>query len=268
MSGQSPLDDLPVSKIDGQGIVMNLIPAGSFWMGSEKGANDEKPVHEVFLESFYIDVYPVINASFVEFLNERGNQRQGSANWFEPAYRILHKKGDVWKVEAGYNQHPVVGVTWYGAQAYCAWRDGRLPTEAEWEKSARGGFEGKEFPWGDEKPACNKGERIGAQFADCKQHGTAPVGSFSPNGYGLFDMAGNVWEWVQDWYRGDYYQSQPDWKNPPGPATGKYKVLRGGSWKYGWGYLRVAYRDYYSNYPDSCAYDIGFRCAASVAAET
>jgi formylglycine-generating enzyme required for sulfatase activity len=158
-------------------------------------------------------------------------------------------------------------VDWNQAQAYCAWIGGRLPTEAEWEFAARGGLEGKQYPWGDafdgslanfcdtncEYSHADKSVNDG--YAE-----TAPVGSYMSNGYGLYDMAGNVWEWVSDWYGSGYYGVSPV-SNPTGPETGEYRVLRGGSWLFNAYYLRVAYRFY--NDPSLRNDHIGFRCAFS-----
>jgi formylglycine-generating enzyme required for sulfatase activity len=153
--------------------------------------------------------------------------------------------------------HPVVYVTWADASAFCDWVDARLSTEAEWEKAARGGLEGKSYPWGDKAPICTPGAENGAQYWPCDGE-TVPVRTFSPNNYGLYDMAGNVWEWVADWYDRDYYKSAPA-NNPTGPESGTSRVLRGGSGAPYADYLRVAHRSHGA--PSDTDFNIGFRCA-------
>jgi len=152
-------------------------------------------------------------------------------------------------------------VNWEQANTYCEWRGDRLPSEAEWEKAARGGLEGMLFSWGDDFPVCTVGAKNGAQFGSCMPSDTVSVGSFSPNGYGLYDMAGNVWEWVNDWYQADYYSFSPT-SDPPGPFNGTVKVLRGGGWFYDWVYSRAASR--ITGEPGYRNDSIGFRCAVSI----
>jgi formylglycine-generating enzyme required for sulfatase activity len=165
---------------------------------------------------------------------------------------ILHQEGR-YAVERSFEDHPVTQVTWYGAQAYCQWARARLPTEAEWEKAARG-VDGRSYPWGSEPPDCDK-----AQYGDCGG-ATVPVGSrtagVSP--YGVLDMAGNVWEWVADWYDPAYYGSSPS-QNPQGPASGECKVFRGGSWGYPSAFIRAS--DRARNRPTYAGFNVGFRCA-------
>ncbi|HIE56977.1 MAG TPA: hypothetical protein EYP88_01915, partial [Anaerolineales bacterium] len=209
-------------------------PAGEFFIGSKPQASgadyDEMPRHPVYLDAFWIYKTTVTNAMYADFLNEMGNQVEGRATWLNAASPnvLLYQSADgVWHPREGYENHPAVEVTWYGANAYCQWAGLRLPTEAEWEKAARG-TDGRRFPWGDEID-CEH-----AQYANCRG-GLQPVGS-KPAGaspYGALDMAGNVWEWVADWYADDYYANSP-YENPPGPESGRTRVLRGGSWDYNW----------------------------------
>ncbi len=229
---------------------MVYVPAGEFLMGSteddEDADDDELPQHSVTLDAFWIDKYEVTNAQYAAFLNAEGNQEEGGVTWLEAdsEYVRIHERNGVWEVYNGYADHPVVEVSWYGARAYAAWVGGRLPTEAEWEKAARG-TEGQRYPWGNEAPTddlCN--------FNDWDRC-TTPVGAYSPAGdspYGCADMAGNVWEWVHDGYDGDYYEVSPD-SNPQGPAGGTYRVLRGGAFYYSTRYVRCAYRYWLSPYP-------------------
>ena len=216
---------------------MVLIPAGSFGMGTNDGSDNEKPVHTVCVNAFYMDEYEVTNGQYRQFVRATGHR--------EPGY---------WD-DSDCNQpnQPVVGVSWDDAVAYARWAGKRLPTEAEWEYAARGGLSGKKYPWGDSisSSQANYGRNVG---------NPVPVGSYSANGYDLYDMAGNVWEWCSDWYGGDYYSNSPSC-NPQGPSSGSYRVLRGGSLDYHsdppYG-LRVAYRNYYS--PSTSNLFLGFRC--------
>ncbi|HIE28389.1 TPA: PEGA domain-containing protein [Candidatus Poribacteria bacterium] len=227
------------------GAEMILIPAGEFIMGSPEGEgdDDEHPQHTVFLDAFYIDKYEVTNAQYKQFMDATG-----------------HKAPEYWNDER-YNQpnQPVVGVSWYDAVAYCKWAGKRLPTEAEWEKAARG-TDGREYPWGNEWDSLKCNSEIGGDGYEY----TAPVGSF-PDGaspYGVMDMAGNVWEWVADWYDSNhyYYSRSPQ----QGPDSGSHRVLRGGSWVNAvqLSSLRCADRDWFNpNYWNNIS---GFRCAQDV----
>ena len=156
-------------------------------------------------------------------------------------------------------------MTWNDATAYAKWAGKRLPTEGEREYAARGGLVGKRYPWGDEithDDANYAGTGGKDKWEGWPNGGTAPVGSFVANGYGLYDMAGNVWEWCQDWYGSDYYSKSPA-KNPPGPGTGSYRVLRGGSWNLSSNSLRVAYRYNYTP-TDRNLTGLGFRCVSGL----
>jgi eukaryotic-like serine/threonine-protein kinase len=199
--------------------------------------SDEMPQHKVTLDAFWIDRTEVTADQYAKCVAAGKCAAPGCAG-------------------AGKGDHPVVCMTWQGAADYCAWAGRRLPTEAEWEKAARG-TDGRIYPWGNEaldRAKANYGGNVG----DATPVGAYPAGA-SP--YGALDMAGNVWEWVNDWYRSDYYASSPG-SNPQGPATGKDWVLRGGSWGYRDNDLRVANRSYDSN-PTFQLDFVGFRCAAA-----
>ena len=233
---------------------MVLIPAGESAIGRNDDGLDARPMHVVTLDSYLIDKHPVTNRMYSLFLNEMGNQTEDGIKWYDDtANRArLRWSGDCWLVMRNYASHPVVLVSWHGAVAYCRWVGGRLPTEAEWEKAARG-LDDRIYPWGNHPPGYEY-----ANFQGCKES-TSPVGSF-PKGassFGLLDMAGNVWEWVSDWYGYDYYTHSLS-INPRGPDTGVTKVVRGGSWFNIDRHLKVSYRSY-SN-PGTRAANLGFRC--------
>jgi formylglycine-generating enzyme required for sulfatase activity len=233
---------------------MVLIPAGSFQMGSDDGDSDEKPVHTIQISSFYMDKYEVTNAEYKKCVDAGSCRAPLSVE----SYSRRSYYGDRW-----YHNHPVIYVDWNQAKAYCEWSGGRLPTEAEWEYAARGGIEGKNYPNGDNINCGDANYCRSSYCDDCKGYGgkdddTHPVGSYAANGYGLYDMAGNVWEWVSDWYDENYYKNSPP-RDPQGPSNGKYRVVRGGSWlpsTYG---VRVSSR---ARSVTTHWYDgLGFRCA-------
>ena len=233
---------------------MISIPAGEFVMGSPEGVgnDDEHPQHRVYLDDFLIGKYEVTTSQYAEFLNAIGMDSDGN-RFINMEIAAIRIKDQVYRVIKGREDHPMVGVSWYGAKAYAEWEGGRLATEAEWEKAARGKDE-REWPWGDlwDAGKCNSWES-GVQ-------GTAPVGSF-PTGaspYGLNDLAGNVYEWLADWYQADYYRISPP-RNPKGPDSGTFRVLRGGSWvEFAQG-CRATFR--FGQLPDSADSDTGFRIA-------
>ena len=225
------------------GMKMLYIPAGAFQMGSNDGQSDEKPIHSVFLDAYWMDETEVTNGMYAKCVSAGECDNSGGM------YSSYAKDAN----------HPVEDVNWYDAQNYCHWAGGKLPTEAEWEKAARGGLEGKEYPWGNESPSCQQGVEYGAQRDTCIGK-TVRIGSFSANGYGLYDMSGNVWEWVFDWYKDDYYVKSPN-NNPQGPSLGDYRVLRGGSWYLDNYTLRNA--DRYRGYPSNTYSTYGFRCSRS-----
>jgi formylglycine-generating enzyme required for sulfatase activity len=231
----SDASETQIASIDRMTLI--YIPAGEFQMGSEDAYVDESPLHNVFLNSFLIDQNEVTLNQFKLFMEETN---YSADPW---------GKGD---------DYPVTNVNWTDAEAYCIWAGRRLPTEAEWEKAARGGLESRKFPWGDEDPVCVLGADNGAQYNDCDGE-TVKVRSFAPNGYELYDMVGNVWEWVADWYAPDYYLNSP-YENPLGPISGEHRVMRGGSWNFYREDIRTAYRGWYI--PQQSLNDIGFRCAS------
>lgn len=223
--------------IEKDGSVMMLIPAGDFWMGLKGGAtHHDSKLHKVYLNAFYIDKCEVTNEQYSRFLKETGHR--------EPLY---------W-TDSRFNKPrlPVIGVTWYDAVAYARWAGKRLPTEAEWEKAARGGLEAKRFPWGDE---------LDKEYANFYTSITSEVATYKPNNFGLYDMAGNVWEWTSDWYDKDYYRKSP-LINPTGPESGRYRVIKGGAFTTGAATLECGHRYYYP--PQASFYFIGFRCVKDI----
>lgn len=224
------------------------IPAGEFLMGLDgvQALEDERPAHRVWLDPFAIDQYEVTTAQYAEFINTGIRELPWQWETVE-----LSRHGD----------RPVIGASWHDAEAYCRWKDKRLPTEAEWEKAARG-TDGRFYPWGNQAPTNQRANfALGARFS--YDLVLEPVHS-QPQGrspYGLHHMAGNVYEWVQDWYTIDYYDSSPD-RNPTGPVQGQFKVVRGGSWSDLPKYLLTYGR--FKLPPDTRNSYTGFRCARSI----
>ena len=220
---------------------MKLVPGGELLMGNDmKNGLGFSPVHKVNVDSFYIDKYEVTNKDYLEFCQETGHKL--------PEFWNI----DIFKSGENYLTYPVVGISFSDANKYAEWAGKRLPTEAEWEYSARGGLVGKDFPNGDvwtkEKA---KQDNIGWKNM------IEPVGSYEPNGYGLYDMAGNVWEWVADRHSETYYK-ESEYDNPKGPLNGSNRVIRGGSWHSGEMCKKVFYRKgLISNWLD---FAVGFRC--------
>jgi len=215
-------------------------------MGSDSGDPNEKPVHTVTLDAFWIDRTEVTNAMYALCVE---------AGKCPPPSSLNSYTRDSYYGDAQYDNYPVIYVTWDNANAYCEWAGRRLPTEAEWEKAARG-TDGRNYPWGDDAPDSTR-LNYNVNVGDTTEVGQYPTGA-SP--YGALDMAGNVWEWVNDWYDEAYYGNSPS-ENPQGPASGQYRVLRGGSWNDVDRYVRAAYR--YRLVPGFIYLIIGLRCARS-----
>ncbi len=232
---------------------MIYVQGGTFLMGSNE-SDDEKPIHKVYVKDFYMDKYEVTNAQFCKFLNEKGNQTEGGAEWLDikdEQCKIV-KQGSKYGPVSGYDNHPVIEVSWYGANAYANWAGKRLPTEAEWEYAARGGNKSKGYTYSGSNDVGSV-----AWYDGNSGNKTHPVGTKQSNELGLYDMSGNVWEWCADWYASDYYSNSP-YENPTGPASGDYRVLRGGSWDNDAYRARCANRgDYYPHHSFST---VGFRC--------
>jgi sulfatase modifying factor 1 len=227
------------------GLALVTIPAGWFLMGSESGQDNERPVHRVWVDAFQLGACQVTNTEYSRFLRAAG--KLPLPFWQDPNFN--------------HPEQPVAGPSWHEATEYCAWLSAstgkkyRLPTEAEWERAARGGDEGLLFPWGDKPP-----ESL-PNYASRWQTGPEPVGRSAPNAFGLFDICANVHEWCSDWYDADYYAVSPE-RNPRGPASGKRRASRGGSWRHHIKVTRCAAR---SSIPPEFQYaDYGFRIACEI----
>ena len=221
---------------------MALVPAGEFMMGSSMGNADEQPVHRVYVETFLMDKYQVSVSQYARFLDATSQEAP-------PDWSIMNR--------SQHQKRPIANVDWPEAKTYCTWAGKRLPTEAEWEKAARG-TDGRTYPWGNEHPT-----KFFANVSrdNWNNHSAlTPVGTFEEgkSPYGIYDMAGNVWEWVSDWYAPDYYSTSPS-QNPTGPPRGESKVIRGGSWGSGPESLRSAKREIHV--PSFRGLGTGFRCA-------
>jgi sulfatase modifying factor 1 len=286
---------------------MVRLPGGSFLMGTDEAAgfpdDGEGPVREVWVDPFEIDAYVVSNRRFAAFVEDTGYvtdaERFGWSYVYAGFVTAEHRKrsrrpadtpwwcgvpGATWREPEGPGSgiddrwdHPVVHVSWADAAAFCEWAGGglRLPTEAEWEYAARGGLSQARYPWGDEltpggEHRCNiwQGRFPFKNTGEDGYLGTAPVDAFEPNGFGLYNVAGNVWEWCADWFSPDWHVTGPR-RNPAGPPRGEARVIRGGSYMCHESYCnryRVAARS--RNTPDSSGGNMGFRCARSLTPAT
>jgi formylglycine-generating enzyme required for sulfatase activity len=224
---------------------MIVIPAGEFLMGCAKGAENERPVHRVFVDQFAIGRFAVTNRLYRMFIDDTNHQPP--PGWNEPRFN--------------HPDQPVTSISWFDAIAYCEWLSKntgklyRLPTEAEWERAARGGLEGLLYTWGDQAPQDQP------NYSELWLNGPERIGQRPPNGFGLYDISENVHEWCSDWYDEHYYSSSPS-TDPQGPANGTRRSSRGGSWRHQIKIARVAAR---SSIPPEFKYsDYGFRCALSL----
>lgn len=219
-----------------------LIPAGWFSVGSETGQDNERPEHRVWVDAFYLAACQLTNQEYGRFLRASGIQVP--ALWDDPNF--------------SQPEQPVVAVSWFDAVRYCDWLNGitghkyRLPTEAEWERAARGGHDGKQFPWGNDPPQSLP------KYNERWIRGPEPVAQYGPNDFGIFDICENVHEWCSDWYQADYYAIAPE-RNPRGPQTGERRASRGGSWRH---HVKVARCAARSSLPPQFKYaDYGLRVA-------
>ncbi len=286
---------------------MIIIPRGWFIMGLDEGDINERPEHEVFLDTFMIDKYEVSAKEFAEFLNEKGNpeDKYFSVDTYSTIIGVSTVDGQPVETKQnpekyiprkGFENYPANNVSWYGAEAYCRWKGKRLPMEAEWEKAARGDDK-RVYPWGNSLPDTTKA-RFNQRWEEKGLNVMVPVDSLDKgvSYYGVYNMAGNVWEWMNDWYRQnycdycipdfEYYEiaslltgveeilvrpvksnvdekdlTVPPLDNPEGPLIGSFKILRGGSWydSYGELVIRSTYRYWF--YPEDRYLNTGFRCA-------
>ena len=231
---------------------MVAIPAGCFDMGDHfaEGYSSELPVHNVCISAFEMDVHEVTNAEYAECVAGAGC----TAPFYSSSYSRPSYYGN-----PVYDDFPVVNVDWYQAEDYCTWAEKRLPTEAEWEYAARGGLAGKRYPWGD---TISGSDANYWDSGDQWDNDTSPVEYYAANGYRLYDMVGNVWEWVNDWYSSTYYQDCVNYgivHDPQGPVSGTSRVFRDGCWGNDPNLIRTASR--YSWDPSGPNYGGGFRCA-------
>lgn len=230
------------------GAPMVWISDGAFTMGSQDGLSKTQPPHEVYLNAFYIDQYEVTTARYAKFLEATGQDQPRPLPMLWEQVNLPYD-GD----------RPVMGVTWTAADAYCRWVSKRLPTEAEWEKAARGA-DGRTYPWGNDEPASKLANYDKTVAHNFYSDSLRPVGSYEAgkSPYGIYDMAGSVSEWVADWYDEKYYATSPK-SNPQGPARGQQKVLRGGSFGDPTIALKSASRESY--FPSDKGPYVGIRCA-------
>ena len=255
LSGNRPSS---VEKADPKNMI--LVSPGFFIMGSNRSLEDEAPEHRVYLDSYWIDKYEVSAGKFAEFLNTLDNVK---------GYYLDNKFGTLYydsrfHSRPGLENYPINNITWHAADEYCKWKEKRLPTEAEWEKAARG-TTAQAYPWGNIPPSDTLARYFQTWTKEEKHKVMVPVQALTEgqSPFGLFNMAGNVKEWVDDWYDREYYNEQSEYANPRGPIGGEFKVVRGGSWRDMKGFIYSTFRN--SGNPKSRMDDYGFRCAKNAA---
>ena len=291
--------EAPAVRVSAPGnhrIKQSQIPSGTMWMGDSSGdenlGDGETPVHEVSLEAFEIDTTTVTNDDFARFVSDTGYETEAEAWGFSAVFHSVARateeeiigpaagtpwwlavRGSSWEHPEGRDSgldgrgdHPVVHVSWTDANAYCAWAGRRLPTEAEWEFAARGGLDGSKYPWGEAEVDAGgwhanifQGDFPGMNTGEDGWLTTAPVRTFQPNGFGLWQPVGNVWEWCEDWFDNSYYAVSPR-HHPRGPEEGTTKVMRGGSYLCHSSYCnRYRNSGRSANTPESSMGNAGFR---------
>lgn len=279
----SPHPKGTIRKLDSPDTGMVLIPGGYFNMGSVSGKDDEKPVHRVYVSDFYIDQYEVTVEQYKIFVDATGyktDAEKDGGSYLLADSGWAKKNGVNWRHDEdgnvrAQNNFPVVHISWNDAVAYAKWAGKRLPTEAELEYAARCGSREYNFAWGNGEPQGKRGGNIADESGKRKFSSwriwngyddgfvkAAPVGSFDPNEFGVYDMTGNVWEWCFDWYDADYYRNSPE-RNPQGPATGTTRVLRGSSWSTDPSDVRLTSRYSHAD-PSYRRSNYGFRCVKDV----
>ena len=255
-ANEQPAHEPAGSPTGKDGAPMIVVPAGSFPMGVPEGARDggrdEYPRHDVFVDTFAIDTFEVTNGRYLEFVKSTGHRVPQNPR---------NPTRNLWQGESITDElidRPVINVDWFDAEAYCRWADKRLPTEAEWEKAAKGTSD-RRFPWGNVEPTS---KHLNYNQRWIGERTLMPVGSYEAgkSPYGVYDMAGNVWEWVNDWYDARYYEKSPK-KNPKGPDTGTKKVIRGAGWQNETPTVRIFTR--VESDPTVRNESTGFRCATS-----
>ncbi len=238
-------------------LLMAYVPGGEFMMGCYEAPgtcdDDNEYIHFIYLDSYYIDTYEVTNAQYAKCVAGAG---------CAPPSNTASNTRPFYYDNSSFKDYPVLSVSWEDAMDYCLWAGKRLPTEAEWEKAGRGTGNGRIYPWGDQHPDCSMVNGFNTWMGESCMDDTTQVGSYplGSSPYGVLDMAGNVAEWVSDWYQVDYYWNSPA-SNPQGPLSGTEKILRGGSWSSDLNSLQLA--DRWPQYPDVEYNWAGFRCAFS-----